>query len=102
VSEAIEELRCEKHPDYSCRQFTSTVDPADWCHACLVNEVRRLVEVERAAESFVLAKRGWERWGGGHFLYDRLDGFGNGSVYSLVDALERFAAETRRRRERAT
>jgi hypothetical protein len=48
---------------------------------------QRLAELEPAAETLILSRAGWERWGAGHFLYDRHKGVGTGTVYSTADAL---------------
>jgi hypothetical protein len=53
------------------------------------NKIDRLVEQVDAAEALILSRKGWERWGVGHFLYDRQGGTGTGTVFTTVEALDK-------------
>lgn len=48
-------------------------------------------ELRSAAETLILSRKGWERWGSDAFLYDRHEGVGTGIVYSTADALLKIA-----------
>jgi hypothetical protein len=52
---------------------------------------RGAVEIVEAAEALILSRKVWERWGDGSFLYDRLKGHGEGTVYTTADALRKIA-----------
>lgn len=54
-------------------------------------------DLRQAAEALILSRKGWEPWGDGHFLYDRLRGVGTGSVYTTADALRQITKTTVRR-----
>ena len=92
---------CERHEHGArCGQFTDSVEPEKWCRSCLVAEVERLRPIEHAATKYLLSRKGWERWSdsGRDVLYDRLDGFGNGRVFTIADAFDWLRGQIERRR----
>lgn len=52
---------------------------------------RECGELRAAAETLILSRSGWERWGKDAFLYDRYKGVGTGTVYTTSEALLKLA-----------